>query len=180
MKLNNRGMTLTELLVSITMLSVALISMYGLMSNLQKKKNEVDVKADDLIKIADIEKAFQDIVMKPTGYGVGKIYHCGSGVQISKFDVNYKEINIKYNLNSESNSGCNLYTLSVNNKVIEIKDNNDSNKNRKWTLKKSCEFLSPSEDNEDNTNHIYYYVIKCTEGNIVDYLKFQMYFSNVQ
>ena len=52
--MNNKGMTLTEIMVSITMLSIAVVLMYGLMSNLQKKKNAVDIRADELIKIESI------------------------------------------------------------------------------------------------------------------------------
>ena len=43
--MNNKGMTLTELLVSIVMLTIASVLMYGLMSNIQKKRKDVDVRA---------------------------------------------------------------------------------------------------------------------------------------
>lgn len=53
--MNKKGMTLMELVVSIALLSVALVYVYGLMTELQRKKNKTDDYNDNLIKIAEIE-----------------------------------------------------------------------------------------------------------------------------
>lgn len=168
--MNNKGMTLTELLVSIVMLTVAIVLMYGLMSNLQKKKYEVELRADELIKIADIEKAFQTRVMKESNYGRNNVSKCSGTTNI----VSYTNptLTIKY----KTTVSCNQYEVAIRNgNTIELKNltNNDI---LKWTMKKSCSWVTTSSN---TTKNIYNYVISCTKDGVTDYIKFPMYFSSV-
>ncbi|MBQ9834570.1 MAG: prepilin-type N-terminal cleavage/methylation domain-containing protein [Bacilli bacterium] len=67
--MNKKGMTLIELIVSIAMLSVALVFMYGLMTNLQRKKNDNDAYTDNIMKIVDIETKIQNVLMDDFEFG---------------------------------------------------------------------------------------------------------------
>ena len=67
--MNNKGMTLIELIITIAMLSVAMTFMYGLMTNLQRKKNDNDAYTDNLMKIVDIETGIQKSIMNDFDFG---------------------------------------------------------------------------------------------------------------
>lgn len=54
-KLNNKGMTLMELLVSVLLISVIMIFMYKLISDVRSSKRENDKIMDNIIKISEIE-----------------------------------------------------------------------------------------------------------------------------
>ena len=170
--MNNKGMTLTELMVSITMLSIAVVLMYGLMSNLQKKKNAVDIRADELIKIADIEKAFQKKVLSQSDYGRKKVYKCNSTTDLVNY--NSSKLTVAY----KTTGSCNKYELSINDNVILLKDLINTSRQWKWTMKKDCSFLDASKE-EDNVSNTYNYVIKCYKNKAADYIKFPIYFSLV-
>ena len=154
-RLNNKGMTLTELLVSITMLSVAMILMYGLLSNVQKKKNEFTAKADILIPIADIEESFQDIVMGPCDYGRNKV------TEVSVTGPTSNKVTITYDSNNYN------VEIADGNKIKIYKGDNAANPDFAKTLEQSCSFKNlVANDNK------YVIIIKCGE----DYIKLPMYF----
>ena len=164
--MNNKGMTLTELLVSIVMLTIASVLMYGLMSNIQKKRKDVDVRANDLIRILDIETRFQNEVMEPIDYGRDKVnftyYGCNS-------DSNPSIVYIKFN-------GI-TFTVNVSGSTISLKK--DTTTTATWTLSDStCTILSDSCTKKDDTNHMYNIVVKCSGSKIDNYIKFPMYFKN--
>ncbi len=54
-KLNNKGMTVMELLVSVALISVIMIFMYRLIADVRAEKNENDKITDNIIKISEIE-----------------------------------------------------------------------------------------------------------------------------
>ena len=128
-RINNRGVTLIELLVSIAMLGTVMILMYSLMTNIQNKKNNVDMKADDMIKIADMETKLQKAIMKPINYGRTPV----SCVSISG-DNHRKTVTIKRDNNTVN------HTISASSNVI----NYSGNGTHKWTLKegKNCSISS--------------------------------------
>ena len=171
MKIDNKGMTLTELLASITMLTIAMVMMYGLMANLQKKKSVVDANSENLIPIVQIEKSFQEIVMEPINYGRNNITENvkfsadGETYSDSIYLTDQTQVYIKYNTTNKYK-----IEISENNKII-IQDMNNSDKKISQKLKKSCKFK------EGNIgNNPYNIIIKCEDGNSINYIKFPMYF----
>ena len=56
MKLNNKGMTITEVVITFTMLMIVMLAMMGLITNLKKTQNEKE-------KIIEI-KDYKDIVIR--------------------------------------------------------------------------------------------------------------------
>ena len=173
MKINNKGMTLTELLVSIVMLSVAMVLMYGLMSNLQKKRNDVDLRADDLIRIADIESKLQQYIMKPSDYG--------------RASVNSVTITVASNTSASIIIDSVIHSISITNSEgsSDITYSNGSD-TEKWTLKnKECkiENIEPCSNNSCNPGVKRSYLqITCTaksNDEIKDYIKIPMYFSKL-
>ncbi len=163
------GMTIVELLVSITMLIVATGIMYGLMINLQKKKNEVDAKTSDLITIADIEKTFQDVVMGYCDYGREALSQMRTGIA----GANNNIITITLN-------GGQIFRIGIdinNKKNIFLEDYTKRETIRQWSLKEECKIehwkvVSTEGKPDDYTRLI---VIKCGDN----YIKIPMIFLNV-
>ena len=159
-KINNKGMTLTELLVSIVMLSVSMVLMYSLITNLQNRKNEVDLRTNDLVKIADIESNMQNFIMKPYNYGKKVI----NNVTVS---INDKVATL--NIDSDAHS----ISIAENN-IVYTSPSNDVTK---WSLKdKKCNKI---ESIAQNDSKCFYILITCeatANNNIKDYIKIPMCF----
>ena len=176
---NKKGMTLTELLVSIVMLSVSLILMFGLMSNLQEKKRDVDSRSDDLVIISDIEQRLQENIMDRYNIDFGRAdisaisekrpYSCDSGkstcVDIIITNSTGNHINKIKVLNKPDSHG---------NTIINY---DESSTHLKWTIKgKKCE-MSDDMSMVDNI----YLVITCYNGSnkndssAVEYIKLPIF-----
>ena len=158
--LNNKGMTLTELIVSIAMLSVALVLMYGLMSDLQKKKRDVDSRADDLVFISDIEQRMQDYIMKVENlnYGRGDIKTISESLNTT---TKRATITVTKNDASSSSNSIEIYK-NTNNSTITLTHTSSggSTETTKWTLKdKTCDIADKAA-----TSDTIYLVITCYNG----------------
>lgn len=69
---NNKGMSMVELLVCMAMLSVTMVFMYELITNLQAKRNKIDAEADNMVLIADIESTIQKELFGTEDYNFGR------------------------------------------------------------------------------------------------------------
>lgn len=72
-KLNNKGMTLMELLVSVLLISVIMIFMYKLISDVRTSKRENDKIMDNIIKISEIEVDTVNEFVSELSYEKGEI-----------------------------------------------------------------------------------------------------------
>lgn len=54
-KINNKGMTLMELLVSVALISIIMLFMYKLISDVRSEKKDNDKVTDNILKISEIE-----------------------------------------------------------------------------------------------------------------------------
>ncbi len=160
-RLNNKGMTLTELLVSITMLSVAMVLMYSLMSDLRKRQKEVSYRTNDMIRVSDIEYKLQESIMKSSDYGRDAI----NSVKIEK--------------------SSSTITITIDSKVhkINVRGNTisydlDSAPQAKWSFEdKNCEI-----DNVNTSGKSAVIAIKCAvknNQNLYDYIKIPLYFAGL-
>lgn len=70
---NKKGMTLLELLVSVVLISVIMLFMYKLISDVRSEKKENDKLTTNLVKISEIEAKLQKIIidynLNKVGYG---------------------------------------------------------------------------------------------------------------
>lgn len=165
--LNNKGVTLIELLVSITMLGTVMILMYSLMTNIQDKKNNVDMKADDMIKIADLETELQKAIMKPLNYG-------RTPVSCASIRGNNSSITISI----KRNNSVTNHIISASNNVISYSGNGT----RKWTLKagKSCSIAFTNNVLSSN-KPVSNIKIECKDSNnkTVDYIRVPLLFKGI-
>ena len=69
-KLNNKGMTLIELIVSVALISILMIFMYKLISDVKYEKKENDKITDNLIKISEIEVTVQEFLLSRDIYRI--------------------------------------------------------------------------------------------------------------
>lgn len=161
--MNKKGMTLMEVIISIAMLSVALVFMYGLMVNLQHKKNVSDAYADNLIKIADIETQIQKEFFDFISFGQ---------VVFSEAEIKAKEDSLSISINK------NTKTVGFSPNEIIIKDGNESII-KKWTLNNNASSISYFTAEEYKDKKLFYqYKIyfKDAEEKIIDFISIPIYF----
>lgn len=169
--MNKKGMTLMEVIISIAMLSVALVFMYGLMVNLQHKKNVSDAYADNLIKIADIETQIQKEFFDFISFGQ---------VVFSEAEIKAKEDSLSISINKNINKNGEVQTKTVGfspNEII-IKDGNESII-KKWTLNNNASSISYFTAEEYKDKKLFYqYKIyfKDAEEKIIDFISIPIYF----
>lgn len=63
-KVNNKGMTLVELLVSVVLLTGVMVFMYRLISDVKFQKKKIDTKYSNYMKIQEIEYTVTDYINK--------------------------------------------------------------------------------------------------------------------
>lgn len=63
-KVNNKGMTLVELLVSVVLLTGVMVFMYRLISDVKSQKKKIDTKYSNYMKIQEIEYTVTDYINK--------------------------------------------------------------------------------------------------------------------
>ena len=171
--MNKKGMTLMEVIISIAMLSVALVFMYGLMVNLQHKKNVSDAYADNLIKIADIEtqiqKEFFDFI------SFGQVVFSEANIE-AKNDSNAKNESLSISINK--NGKVQNKTVYFYPNEIIIKEKNESII-KKWTLNNNAISIEKSIVEKIYGKKLFYqYKIyfKDAEENIIDFISIPIYF----
>jgi prepilin-type N-terminal cleavage/methylation domain-containing protein len=169
---DKKGMTLTELLASIVILTTAVILMYGLMSNIQKKKNDVNSRTSSMVIIADIEKSLQGDIMGIPAINYGK--KTPKSVAIKNI-TDGKQIVIKA---SDDTTYTNNLTVKISNKDTIIEYNRTkgaTKKERKWVIKdKKCTMDDISKYRGDTSSYLYsntwiYIVIKCVDNRTSEY-----------
>ena len=164
-KMNNKGVTLMELLVSIAMLSAAMALMYSMMANLQNKKKNLDIRSADLLKIADMENNIEKAIMGPVDYGRDKL----SCLTITS-GVNSRTITMKKNDTTYN------YTIKSTNNVIEL----SGSYNYKWTLSngKKCSLQSNNYQSISDKKTGFMIIILCEDENSrkTDYIKLPFLF----
>lgn len=165
--MNKKGMTLMEVIISVAMLSVALVFMYGLMVNLQHKKNVSDAYADNLIKIADIETQIQKEFFDFISFG-----------QVVFSEVNIEEKNDSLSISINKNGEFQTKTVDFSPNEIIIKEKNGSII-KKWTLNNNASSIENSiEKYTDGKKLFYQYKIyfKDAEEKIIDFISIPIYF----
>ncbi len=164
--MNNKGVTLTELLVSVVMLSTAMILMYSLMSDIRLRKKEVDLRSNDIVKVGDVEHKLQQFIMEPINYGRDPV----SSVRITT-GTNSVVINI---------DGT-IHTINANDSVITYSQNKDTSKKGKWVFNdKKCNSIVNAE--AGNARKYSYIIITCTSDfneDIKDSIRIPMYFQSL-
>lgn len=125
-KLNNRGMTLVEILLSITILSVVMVSMYKLISDVNYNKKKLETVANNIIKINEIESKVQEYIINYYGdNSIQKITGNNAGTTAYFQDRNGNKL-VSFEVNS---SGDNSIIITVKND-----GSSDSNEKESWTL----------------------------------------------
>lgn len=180
--MNKKGMTLMELIISIAMLSVGLVFMYGLMVNLQNKKSKNDAHTDDLVKIAEIETEIQKSIMSFTDFGqdsVNSVVICDSGN-----DSSYDLVGIIITDNGKTQSKEIGWSKVGTNSSIIIKNKNESgvwNVERKWNLNESINNIDATiKCNNDALEkevmcQLNFY-LKDVDNNIIDAINVPLYY----
>ena len=168
-KLDNKGVTILELVISVAMLSISLIVMYGLITNLTNRKMDIDATAGSILKINEIEQTIQNNIM---GY-----------LSDNEIDVNIELKNYQA-------------SIEINNSPINIDINNDYDSNKSqivldleedstWSIKgKTCKVSELSNvmfASSNNPTKAAGIVIECkgTDNRSVDYIKIPLYFKNM-
>ena len=175
-KINNKGLTLIELLISIVMLTISIVLMYGLMSNLQKKRVEVDSRTKDIVKISDIEQTIQEYMMGPVDVNYGR-----QNATIAIQESTSSKIIIK--ITTDSNIYENTITISSDKHIINYSQKIGSNTNNdattKWDMgQKECTIINYCEKIENYcTTNSKYISIKCKDNNTnsYDYINIPIY-----
>lgn len=111
-KLNKNGMTLIELLVSVVLISVIMIFMYKLISDVRNDKKENDKFTDNLIKISEIEVEIQNLIVKENI----------STISLSDRSVEFPNLKVEFGEDSDGNL------------LVTLDKNNDGFSDKKWTL----------------------------------------------
>lgn len=110
-KLNNFGMTLMELIVSVALISVIMIFMYKLIADVRSDKNENDKLTDNIIKISEIEVEVQNLIIKENV----------SEVTLGDGSIEFPNLNINFSKEND-------------NVIITLDKNKDGVADKKWTL----------------------------------------------
>lgn len=146
-KLNNKGMTLMELIVSVALISIIMIFMYKLISDVRYEKKENDKITDNIIKISEIEVAIENIIDEKSPNKVklenGKVEFYNNSQKIAT--LSYNEVGV-FEISNILTSEIKKWTLSdikVNsscvdydsdNKILNIKVYLISNENNIYTI----------------------------------------------
>lgn len=109
-KLNNYGMTLMELVVSVALISVIMIFMYKLIADVRSEKNENDKLTDNIIKISEIEVEIQNLIIKEN---ISEISLYNGSIEFPNLTVNFSEEgdNVKIILDNKEGATDKKWTL---------------------------------------------------------------------
>lgn len=186
--MNKKGMTLIELIISIAMLSGVLVFMYGLMVNLQKKKNDSDAYTDNFIKIAEIETEIQKSIMGYLNFGrdkLGKV-RIWNDLWCSNNDINNpKNVNyhgVRIDMYDKNNTLINQMQVSLNPKtrVLRLRriENNTWVDSKLWTLDKAVAGYRIGENCQLYNSNLYcqiYISLYNDEDKIIDAINMPIY-----
>ena len=134
-KLNKKGSTLLELVISITLISVVLVFLMRLLVDLNASSTSSDYAKDNQINRAEILRVIQNDLNNNTIKGISDEYSSDNLKITFTFEDDKKGI-----INATSNKFT--YTSS-------------SNKKRTWTMKDCVIYTKKASINKRNTDEIY-------------------------
>ena len=142
MKLNNKGLTLIELLISIALVSIVMGFMFKLLSDAQDARNNNSFAIENQINRNEIIKTIQNDL---TSYKIEEITNEGNNIITFSYEDELIPQNEKdFNLTVSSDS-ISYQTMEKN------KDNQLEKVNKKWTMKEctlgDIIFMTDSENN---------------------------------
>lgn len=153
MNVNKKGMTLLELLVSVVLISVIMLFMYKLISDVRNEKEENDRLTNNLVKISEIEAKLQEIIIN---YNLNQV---SNGSKYMVFNI--KRNTVSHNVATLSFGEGGSIELVIDSNLSGIKK-----ETVKWSLE-DAEFESVCyeiNENKDLAN----YKIYLSNNNLIE------------
>lgn len=165
-KINNKGMTLVELIISVALISIIMLFMYKLILDVRKEKKEINSLTDNILKISDIEVKVFNKYMEHVNYD-NVFEKAIVSNNSNSFTIILKEKDVSsqhiYNINIQDNK----LSLSENSTLIE-----------KWALTSDVKSITANKSCEYSNSHLnclLEFVLNDEANKKIDTINFPLY-----